>query len=202
MLKSSPVTLKRASQTHAVRIIAGQYRRRLLPVVDAPGLRPTPDRVRQTVFNWIDHFAAQRAGGWAALRVVDAFAGTGALGFEAASRGAVSVLLCECHASAARHLQASAALLQAAQCTVQRGDALAILAALPAGSVDLLLLDAPFDQDWPAKLRPLAARVLATQGLVYLESEAQQSWAGFELLRQLKAGAVHAQLLMLAAALG
>ncbi len=179
------------TQAHAVRIIAGQYRRRLLPVVDAPGLRPTPDRVRQTVFSWLDHLLQD----WTALRVVDAFAGTGALGFEAASRGAASVLLCEQHPAAARNLMASAALLQAAQCTILRGDALAALASLPAASVDVLFLDPPFSQGWPTKLQTPAARVLAPQGLVYLESETQQTWLGFEELRHLKAGAVHAQVL-------
>lgn len=181
----------RAPQTHAVRIIAGQFRRRLLPVLDAPGLRPTPDRVRQTVFSWLDHVLAD----WSAVQVVDAFAGTGALGFEAASRGAGSVLLCEMNAAAAASLRASVAMLGANNCTVQRGDALQALKALPSGSVDVLFLDPPFAAGWLEKLATPAARVLAPQGWVYCESEAPLVWEGFEVLRHLKAGAVHAQLL-------
>ena len=71
-----------------VRIIGGQWKRSKLPVADKPGLRPTPDRVRETLFNWL----GQNLGDW---RVLDAFAGSGALGFEAASRGAATVLLLE-----------------------------------------------------------------------------------------------------------
>jgi 16S rRNA (guanine966-N2)-methyltransferase len=76
----------RRSLPHQVRIIGGQWKRTKLDVPDRPGLRPTPDRVRETLFNWL----GQDLAGW---RCVDAFAGTGALGLEAASRGAADVLL-------------------------------------------------------------------------------------------------------------
>ncbi len=185
---------KSAPLKHQVRIIAGQYRRRLLPVVAAPEhchLRPTPDRVRQTVFNWLEHFLPN----WSAIRVVDAFAGTGALGFEAASRGAKHVLLCESFAPAARNLHNVAALLQATSCSVHTGDALVKLASLPAASVDVLLLDPPFHSNMFATLKPHVLRVLAHHGFVYAESEILLDWPEFEVLRHLKAGAVHAQLL-------
>jgi len=78
----------RAVQTHEIRIIGGQWKRIKLKVADKPGLRPTPDRVRETLFNWL----GQDLTGW---RCLDAFAGTGALGFEAASRGAAEVVLVE-----------------------------------------------------------------------------------------------------------
>ena len=78
----------RAGQSHEIRIIGGLWKRTKLKVSDKPGLRPTPDRVRETLFNWL----GQDLTGW---RCVDAFAGTGALGFEAASRGAAQVLLLE-----------------------------------------------------------------------------------------------------------
>src|SRR5438045_9743994 len=79
---------QRRGPPHEVRIIGGVWRRSKLPVADSPGLRPTPDRVRETLFNWL----GQDLSGW---RCLDAFAGSGALGFEAASRGAAEVLLVE-----------------------------------------------------------------------------------------------------------
>jgi 16S rRNA (guanine966-N2)-methyltransferase len=185
---------KSAPLKHQVRIIAGAYRRRLLPVVDAPesiGLRPTPDRVRQTLFNWLEHFLPD----WGTLHVLDCFAGTGALGLEAASRGAASVRLCEQFVPAARQLQATVDLLQAAQCTVRGGDALAALASTPPASIGLIFLDPPFNSGWLPKLHAPVARALATNGLVYAESETTIEWQGFEVLRQMKAGAVQATLL-------
>jgi 16S rRNA (guanine(966)-N(2))-methyltransferase RsmD len=185
---------KSAPLKHQVRIIAGQYRRRLLPVVDAPesaGLRPTPDRVRQTVFNWLEHFL----GNWDGIKAIDCFAGTGALGLEAASRGAASVMLCEQYLPAARQLQATVELLKATQCSVRQGDALAHLASILPASIDLIFLDPPFKVGWLSKLHAPAARALTAGGLVYAESEAALAWDGFEVLRHMKAGAVHAQLL-------
>ena len=86
--KAKPGPRQNKSLPGEVRIIGGIYKRTKLPVADKPGLRPTPDRVRETLFNWL----GQDLTGW---RCIDIFAGTGALGFEAASRGAVEVLLCE-----------------------------------------------------------------------------------------------------------
>jgi 16S rRNA (guanine966-N2)-methyltransferase len=185
---------KSAPLKHQVRIIAGQYRRRLLPVVDAPesiGLRPTPDRVRQTVFNWLEHFLVS----WDGIKAMDCFAGTGALGLEAASRGAASVVLCEQYPPAARQLQATVELLNATQCTIRQGDALAMLAGLAPNSMDLIFLDPPFKTGWMPKLQAPVARALAAGGLVYAESEIALAWDGFEVLRHMKAGAVHAALL-------
>lgn len=188
----------RTVQQHQVRIIAGQYRRRMLTVVDAPeaaGLRPTPDRVRQTVFNWLDHLLEQSHGGWETLRVLDCFAGTGALGLEAASRGAAAVLLCEQFAPAAHSLKTIIATLKAAQCSVRQGDAMAQLTSLAPASLDLIFLDPPFHAEWLPRLQAPVLRALAPQGLVYVESETAQIWHGFDVLRHMKAGAVHAQLL-------
>src|SRR6187549_43835 len=121
-----------------VRIIGGQWKRTKLEVADRPGLRPTPDRVRETLFNWL----GQDLTGW---RCVDAFAGTGALGLEAASRGADSVLLVETDGALADQLRALAQKLDARNVRVQRGNALAVLAGLPPAGVDLVFLDPPFD---------------------------------------------------------
>jgi len=96
-----------------VRIVGGLYKRSTLPVLDRPGLRPTPQRVRETLFNWL----GQDLAGWACL---DAFAGTGALGFEAASRGATSVLLLERDPELVKALRATQARLQAHAVSVER----------------------------------------------------------------------------------
>lgn len=178
---------------HQVRIIGGRWRRTLLPVLERPDLRPTPDRVRETLFNWL----GQDLTGW---RVVDAFAGTGALGLEAASRGAADVLLIEQDAALAANLQALKQRLMADTVRVQRGDGVALLAALTAASLDLALLDPPFGQQ--ALVEPAlraAARAVRTGGFVYLESSKRcgdQTLAGLglALYRHLQAGAVHAHL--------
>ena len=191
--RASPSRTPSGAQTagrHQVRIVGGQWRSRLLPVADAPGLRPTPDRVRETLFNWL----GQDLGGW---RCVDAFAGSGALGFEAASRGAVDVQMVERDPALVTALKGVRTQLGAEAVHVQRGDGVAALAALPAGSVDLVLLDPPFDSDVFERALQAAARAVGANGHVYLE--APRAWADAELAalglvvkRHLKAGAVHA----------
>src|SRR5438045_8119886 len=111
---------QRRGPPHEVRIIGGVWRRSKLPVADVPGLRPTPDRVRETLFNWL----GQDLTGW---RCVDVFAGTGALGFEAASRGAADVLLCESDAGLVIQLKALQARLAADMVRIERGDGVASL---------------------------------------------------------------------------
>lgn len=184
-----------------VRIIGGRWRRSRLPVVDVAGLRPTADRVRETLFNWLGQDLTAR-------RCVDAFAGSGALGFEAASRGAAEVVLIERAPIALAALRDNAQRLGAQMVRIVAGDALAALAALPAAVWDVVFLDPPFDDAlrgkrlYTAALRE-AARLLRPEGLVYLE--APRPWGaeelaaqGWHLHRHLKAGAVHAHLLRLA----
>lgn len=183
----------RAALPRQLRIIGGQWRSRLLPVADRPGLRPTPDRVRETLFNWL----GQDLAGW---RVVDAFAGSGALGLEAASRGAAQVLLVEHDAGLAAGLGALRERLGAEAVRVQRGDGVAVLQALAPASVDLVLLDPPFDaQQLCAPALAAAARAVRAGGFVYLEASrrwepAELDVHGLVLHRHLKAGAVHAHL--------
>ncbi len=175
-----------------IRIIGGQWRRTRLAVAQKPGLRPTPDRVRETLFNWL----GQDLSNW---KCVDAFSGTGALGFEAASRGATSVIMNEQDAALVQQLQRLQQKLDARMVKVQRGDALSCLKTV-AGQ-DLILLDPPFGQTElfePALKAATAA--LNDGGFIYLE--APEAWAedrllemGLELHRYLKAGAVHAHLL-------
>ena len=178
---------------HEVRIIGGQWKRSKLPVADRPGLRPTPDRVRETLFNWL----GQDLRGW---RCVDAFAGTGALGFEAASRGAGDVLLVERDGPQLARLRETQSRLGAQTVRVQAGDGCQALLREPAQSVDLVFLDPPFDAELHLKALGAALQALAPQGQVYLE--AATAWTddtlaplGLFVHRHLKAGMVHAHLL-------
>lgn len=175
-----------------VRLIGGSLKRSKLPVADRPGLRPTPDRVRETLFNWL----GQDLAGW---RVLDAFAGSGALGFEAASRGASEVLLLERDPVLARSLQASQARLQATALRVECADAIGWMTRCPPGRFDLVLIDPPFDAGLQAPALAAAAPLLAPGGLLYLESSdalaPQQQPFEFALSRQGRAGAVHYHLL-------
>lgn len=188
----------RRSLPHQVRIIGGLWKRTPLPVADRPGLRPTPDRVRETLFNWL----GQDLDGW---RCVDAFAGTGALGLEAASRGAADVLLVEAEGALVDSLRAIVRKLEAEdRVRVQRGNALSVLAGLPPASVDLLFLDPPFDADLFDKALATARPALSADAFVYLEAPSE--WPaealarhGLERVRHMKAGAVHGHLLRRAA---
>jgi 16S rRNA (guanine966-N2)-methyltransferase len=172
-----------------VRLIGGQWKRSKLPVADRPGLRPTPDRVRETLFNWL----GQDLTGW---RVLDAFAGSGALGFEAASRGATEVLLLERESSLVLSLDTSRQRLGAGTLRVQRADAMVWLLSAPAGRFDLVLLDPPFDADLAAAAARLAAPLLAPGGFLYVEGPEPLAAPpdGLLLHRASRAGAVSFQL--------
>lgn len=176
-----------------IRIIGGQYKRSKLPVPDKPGLRPTPDRVRETLFNWL----GQDLTGW---RCADVFAGTGVLGFEAASRGAADVLLCEQEPALVVQLKAVQTRLKADAVRVERGDGLSALKRLAPSSMQLIFLDPPFDSHFFEPALAAAAQAIAPTGLIYLE--APRPWTdedvlplGLQLLRSSKAGAVHFHLL-------
>jgi 16S rRNA (guanine(966)-N(2))-methyltransferase RsmD len=161
-----------------------------LPVANVPGLRPTPDRVRETLFNWL----GQDLSGW---RCIDAFAGTGALGLEAASRGASEVRLIEQDSALVAQLTRLQTRLQATAVRVERADGVSALKRLVAASMDLVLLDPPFDSTLLSQALPEAVRVLAPHGFVYVE--APRRWPddelaalGLAVYRYQKAGAVHA----------
>lgn len=180
-----------------VRIIGGLWKRTPLPVADRPGLRPTPDRVRETLFNWL----GQDLSGW---HCVDAFAGTGALGLEAASRGAGDVLLVEAEGALVDQLRGIVKKLAAGNVRVQRGNALSVLAAQPAASLDLVFLDPPFDAGLFDKALAATRPALREQGFVYLEAPTE--WQDealarhrLERVRHMRAGAVHGHLLRPAA---
>ena len=172
-----------------VRIIGGQWKRSKLPVADRPGLRPTPDRVRETLFNWL----GQDLSGW---RVLDAFAGSGALGFEAASRGAAGVLMLESDAVLVRSLAAVKARLKADTVQVIAADALTWLARCAPACFELVLLDPPFDTNPFEAALAAAASIVVAGGFIYLEAprEFTDPPAGLVRHRHLRAGAVHAHL--------
>ena len=176
-----------------IRIIGGLYKRTKLPVPDRPGLRPTPDRVRETLFNWL----GQDLTGW---RCADVFAGTGALGFEAASRGASEVLMVEQEPGLVLQLKAFKDKLKADAVRVERGDALSALRRLNPGSMQLVLLDPPFESALYESALQAAALAISSTGLIYLE--APRAWSpdelqalGLQVHRSGKAGAVHFHLL-------
>ena len=180
-------------QTHEVRIIGGQWKRTKLAVADKPGLRPTPDRVRETLFNWL----GQDLTGW---KCIDAFAGTGALGFEAASRGAKEVCLVEQDTALVVQLKRIQTQLQASATQIVRGDAVAALKQLDPASMDAVFLDPPFDSVLFEAALQAAGRAVSQDGFVYLEApilwtDEQLESAGLKGHRHLKAGAVHAHLL-------
>lgn len=182
---------------HTVRIVGGEYRRTPIPVVDAAGLRPTPDRVRETLYNWVSHFWDGQYGD---KRVLDLFAGSGALGFEAASRGAAHVQMVESNPQALSALRALRNKLGALQVRVHAGNALTVLERLDDARFDLVLVDPPFGQDWLAVLWGKLPDVLSPEGLLYIEAESPiEPPSNFEVLRSSKAGHVHFVLLRFAA---
>lgn len=175
--------------TNQVRIIGGQYRRRLLSFPDAPGLRPTPDRVRETVFNWL----GQDLPGWTCL---DLFAGSGVLGFEAASRGAARVVMVERERAAVETLQANRVLLGATQVEVQRADGASWLAG-NAEQFDLVFLDPPFDSGLVAPLLAALPGHVKMGAYVYVEQGNYVSAPnGFIMHRSGRAGKSHFALLI------
>jgi 16S rRNA (guanine966-N2)-methyltransferase len=192
-----------AAAKRQVRIIGGQWKRTPLPVVDQDGLRPTPDRVRETIFNWLSHLFD---GGWSRVRCLDLFAGTGALGMEAASRGAAEVTMVESSPAAVRQLEANKAKLGAAQVAVVRGDAARFVQQFAAQNMgrkfDLIFFDPPYQQDWLPKLLPACRSLLADAGYLYVEAEMPldaelpPDWLdGWTIVRADKAGMVHYHLL-------
>ncbi|PLC50346.1 16S rRNA (guanine(966)-N(2))-methyltransferase RsmD [Pollutimonas subterranea] len=182
---------------HVVRIVGGDYRRTPIPVVDATGLRPTPDRVRETLFNWLHHLWG---GDFSQKRVLDLFAGTGALGFEAASRGVAHVQMVENNPAAVAALRTLRSRLDAQSVRIHAGSALTVLDRANDTPFDLVMLDPPFDCGWLERLWDKMPSVLVPGGLLYIESEAAaHPPAQFDILRQSRAGHVHFQLLRFAA---
>ncbi|MFO1197845.1 MAG: 16S rRNA (guanine(966)-N(2))-methyltransferase RsmD [Burkholderiaceae bacterium] len=182
-----------AGASHRVRIIGGAWRRTPLSVPDVDGLRPSPDRVRETLFNWLGQDLT-------GLRCLDLFAGTGALGLEAASRGAARVVLVERDRRALAAIAQTLARLDAPQVRVEASDALAALERAHAAGdrFDVVFLDPPFRQGWIERVLPRLGELLAHPAWLYLESEsalapdvpARLIGPGCEMVRHGRAGQV------------
>ena len=172
-----------------LRLVAGQWRGRRLPVPDLPGLRPTPDRVRETLFNWLGPWVRE-------ARCLDLFCGTGALGLEALSRGAAHCIFVERQPRAAQGLRDNLARLEAgSRARVIEGDVAALLAGPEVQPMDLVLLDPPFHQQWLERCLPLLETGwLAAEARVYVESAVDEPLpalpAHWHLHRQRRAGQV------------
>ena len=189
--KDKPPTVHKGAGE--VRIIGGQWRRTKLPVANKSGLRPTPDRVRETLFNWL----GQSLLGW---KCADIFAGTGALGLEAASREATLVQLCEQDAMLVEQLQAHIDRLKASAVHVQRTDGVSWLARQAPQSWDVVFIDPPFESQLFQPALKAAALSVKYDGWIYLEApkkwdDTELSALGLQTYRYLKAGNVHAHLL-------
>nr|WP_328988151.1 16S rRNA (guanine(966)-N(2))-methyltransferase RsmD [Thiorhodovibrio winogradskyi] len=170
-------------------MIGGRFGGRRLPILDQPGLRPTADRTRETLFNWLQPVIP-------GSRCLDAFAGSGALGFEALSRGAAWVVMLECNARVARQLRANATALAAENLVIDESNCLHWLATTQPTPFDIAFLDPPFaDQLLPACLEALGTRPwLAPAARVYLETDAREPFpdlpCGWTWLREKTAGQV------------
>ncbi|GAB3268342.1 RsmD family RNA methyltransferase [Chitinimonas naiadis] len=182
MPKLVPKTTKPVRGRNQLRIIGGEYRRRILPFPDGEGLRPTPDRVRETLFNWL----GQELHGWHCL---DLFAGSGALGFEAASRGAARVVMIEQARPALTALRDNSQLLGARSVEVIQADALSWMARCQE-QFDVVFLDPPFSTDLLPKVLTALRPLLKPEARVYFETANWPALEDWELLREGKAGVV------------
>ena len=171
-----------------MRIIGGQWRSRIVHFPDEPSLRPTPDRLRETLFNWLGQDLTGKV-------CLDLFAGSGALGFEAASRGARQVVMVEQDAGVYRQLRETQATLSAEQVEMHRADAFGFLKA-DTRLYDVVFLDPPFRLGWLPRLLPLLPLRLGSEARVYVETEEPDIRSeGFEVLKQTRAGQVHGLLI-------
>jgi 16S rRNA (guanine966-N2)-methyltransferase len=180
----------KSKNANSLRIIGGKWRSRVVEFPDSEGLRPTPDRVRETVFNWLQ----MQIGG---ARCLDLFAGSGALGFEAASRGAEQVTLVESNHKVAATLTENLSVLKADNCQVITQSALDFVSSYRGDAVHLVFIDPPYQADlWSDTAALLTKKkVLADNALIYLEYASKQqapllpdSW---HLLKDKVAGEVH-----------
>lgn len=165
-----------------VRIIGGQFRRRFISFPDQQGLRPTPDRVKETLFNWL----GQELYG---MHCLDLFAGSGSLGFEAASRGAARVVMVDRTKPVLAALEENRKLLGANQVEIVAGDARHFVRGC-SGLFDLIFLDPPFDSALLAEVLPDLARILKPGGRVYAECAHWPPLDGWSILREGRAGLV------------
>ena len=177
---------------NTVRIIGGQWRRRVLRFPDSEGLRPTPDRVRETLFNWLGQDLA-------GMSCLDLFSGSGALGFEAGSRGAAKVTMVEYSPKVFEALETNARLLDSQGCLqIVRADAVKFASSLRVAGLrfDVLFLDPPYKQGWIDRLTPLLPELVAEGGVIYIEAEYPLAGFGdWSSVRSGRAGQVYYHLM-------
>jgi len=155
--------------TGSIRIIAGKHRGRKLPVLMSDGLRPTTDRVKETVFNWLMPYINQS-------NCLDCFAGAGSLGFEALSRGANKITFIELDKAAAAQLSKNIALLQADNAKIHHTNALSLLASESSEKFDLVFIDPPFRKGFVQEsINLLENKWLAGNALIYIEMESENN---------------------------
>ncbi len=185
-----PRNTSNSKKQNTVRINAGEWRSRLLKFPDAEGLRPTPERVRQTVFNWLGQDLT-------GLNCLDLFAGTGVMGFEALSRNARTAVLVEKTPAVYKAIVENKTALKADAAKVFNIDALSFLAH-NRESFEVIFLDPPYNQGWLAKVLPLLPANLSPDGVVYAEAEFSiEEDATWRVIKQSKAGNVFYHLLKL-----
>lgn len=179
----------RAAAANRVRIIGGEWRSRLIEFPDSEGLRPTPDRVRETLFNWLGQDLTGQ-------RCLDLFAGSGALGFEALSRGAREVVMVERSRVIHQSLRRAAERLGAgARLRLAQSDALEFLRSA-SGRYDVVFVDPPYASGMREQVLPHLPNVLAPDGVVYVEDAVALAPASpWRVLKSARAGAVHYNLL-------
>ena len=184
----------KSSKNNQVRINAGVWRSRLLKFPDVEGLRPTPERVRQTVFNWLGQDLTGKA-------CLDLFAGTGALGFEALSRNAKNVVMVENAGLAYQSLVQNQQLLMAKNSQILRQDVLIYLSQ-NTQQFDVIFCDPPYHKQWLIKILPTLNQHLNQNGVVYIEAEfaleSNELLGDWQVIKQNKAGNVYYHLLKLA----
>lgn len=184
-----------AARKGKIRIIGGKWRSRIVAFPNQIDLRPTPDRVRETVFNWLGQDLSGRT-------CLDLFAGSGVMGFESASRGAKQVVMVEADTTTFKVLRANAGQLQATQVELKLMDAMTFIN-INSHRFDVIFLDPPYRLGLLSELLPLLVTHLADAGLVYVENEefmvSDERW---HVLRSKQSGKVCYQLLELANANG
>lgn len=190
-------TQKPTKAVNQVRIIGGQHKRRLLTFVDAQGLRPTPDRLKETLFNWLTGYLTD-------ARILDACAGSGALGFEAVSRGAKTAILIEPNLAQAQMLKQNAKLLRLSdKLTIVSTDAISALNTMH-DAFDIIFIDPPYALNlWQPILKNLLDNALIhADSKIYLEADKplhsildDDTSAKFTLIKSTKVGQAMAYLL-------
>jgi 16S rRNA (guanine966-N2)-methyltransferase len=187
--------LQKSKQSNTLRIIGGQWRSRKLQIINAEGMRPTPDRVRETLFNWLQNDIHD-------ARCLDLFAGSGALGLEALSRGAKEVVFIEKNKAVAEQLRQNLKVLKS-EMSVTHMEALDYLNTQNKTAFDIIFLDPPYRKDLLLQSlnKLIEQRLIQPQTLIYLEHESEESfdWGdwGMTSFKEIQAGQVKSYLLHL-----